>query len=211
MERRLTPTRGKAKVRTDRSVLDDLLDSAHVVHIGLSLPEGPFVVPSSFARDGDRLILHGSTGSPWMRALAEGAHACLTVSEMTGLIVARSAFETGVRYRSAMMFGSCRVLEGQEAQLALGLLTDHYLPGRMAEVRAMKRKEVAATLVLEFPLDQWSVKVADGWSEDEEDDVAGDAWAGVVTMETRYVAQTPAPDLRKGIEVPGSVLRLLEP
>ncbi len=211
MGRRLVPTRMPEQATTDRAVLDALLDEVLVAHIGLSLPEGPLVIPTGFARDGDRLLFHGSTGSRWMRALADGADTCVTVTALDALTVARSAFESGMRYRSACLFGRCEVLAGDEAVRALDAFTDRVLPGRSTEVRRSTPKELAATMVLALPIAEWSLKTADGFAEDSAEDLAADAWAGAVPLRTSWGEPEPNPDLRPGIGVPASVRALTAP
>ena len=207
---RTTITRLREKGRADRPELDALLDSAIVGHFALADPErGPVVVPTAIVRDGDRVLAHGSTGSRWMRALAEGAPTCLAVTALDGLIVARSAFESSLRYRSAVLFGSCSVLAAEEQAGALDLITEALLPGRTAEIRRPAPREVAATLVLALPITEWSLKVSAGWPEDAPEDVEGVAWAGVLPFERRIGPARSAPDLADGIPVPPSVRNLL--
>jgi nitroimidazol reductase NimA-like FMN-containing flavoprotein (pyridoxamine 5'-phosphate oxidase superfamily) len=196
---------------TDRAALDQLLDDIRVGHFGLVDGGGqPVVIPTAIARDGDRVLAHGSTGSRWMRQLAGGAQTCLAVTSLDGIAVARSAFESSLHYRSAVLFGRCTVVEGDEKPAALDLLTEALLPGRTAEVRGPTARELKATLVLALPIAEWSLKVFDGWTEDSDADVAGPAWAGVVPMVTGYAAPRPVPDLRAGIAVPPSVRRLAD-
>src|SRR5205085_1714092 len=123
------------------------------------------------------------------------------------IIVARSAFESSLRYRSAVVFGVCERLEGREKEAALDVLTERLIPGRAAEVRRPAARELAATLVLALPLAEWSLKVSGGWPDDPGEDVAGDAWAGVVPLAVAYGEAAPAPDLRPGIEVAPAVVR----
>ena len=201
-------TRMPEKAVHDPSVLHALLDEVYVAHVGLVRDGGPLVVPTGMARSGDTLLVHGSTGSGWMRALAGGAEACVTVTSLDAVVVARSAFESSFQYRSAVLFGRFIALSGADKSAALDVLVEKLIPGRAAEVRASTEKELAATLVLAMPIEQWSLRVSDTWPEDEPDDVAGDAWAGVVPVRTTYGAPQPAPDLRGGIEVPASVRRL---
>jgi len=201
-------TRLADKQRHDRSMLDQLLDSSRVCHVGVVVDGGPVVLPTAFARDGDRLLLHGSTGSPWMRVVAEGAAISVAVTGLDGIVVARSAFESSLHYRSAVLFGTASPLAGDAKTRALDLLTDALIPGRVSEVRRPTSRELAATLVLALPIERWSLKVSDSWPEDEPDDVAGPAWAGVVPLtETTGVARA-APDLRRGVAVPASVRRM---
>ncbi len=207
--RTLTPTRLPDRAGSDRAALDALLDEGLVAHVGLALDEGPLVLPIGFARDADRLILHGSTGSRWLRALASGADACVTVTSLDALKVARSAFESGMRYRSACLFGRCTPLSGADASHALELLTDRLLPGRTREIRPSTPRELAATMVLALPIREWSLKSSDGFAEDADDDLAGDAWAGVVPLRKGFDEPLPNPDLREGIPLPASVRALL--
>ena len=186
-------TRMPEKAVTDLASLHDLLDEAYVAHVGLVRDGHPLVVPTGMARDGDRLLVHGSTGSGWLRELADGADACVTVTSLDGLVVARSAFESSFQYRSAVLFGRFTALTGPEKTAALDVLVEKLVPGRTAEVRATTGKELAATLVLALPIEQWSLRVSDKWPEDEPDDVAGDAWAGVVPLEVRFGHPRPAP------------------
>ncbi len=205
------PTRLPEKASTDRATLDRLLDSVLVGHFGLVADDGaPVVIPTAVIRDGDRVLAHGSTGSRWMRRLAAGAPTALAVTAYDGLVVARSAFESSIRYRSAVLFGACTPV-ADDKERVLDLITERLLPGRVAEVRRPTRAELAATLVLALPIDDWSLKVSDGWPEDEQADIAGPAWAGVVPLHQAWGEPLPAPDLADGIAVPPSVLGLSRP
>lgn len=209
-ERKLIPTRLPERISNDRAALDRLLDETLVGYLGLSLPEGPLVVPVSYARQGDRVLLHGSTGSPRMRSVAAGAQVCLTVAAVDAIEVARSATGTGMNFRSACLFGVCEVLDGAEKAVALETYVDRYLPGRSAEVRASTRREIAATMVLALPIKTWSMKVAQGFAEDSRADIAGPAWAGLVPLGLAIGEPIPSPDLRPATAVPGSVRAFLE-
>ena len=203
------PTRLPEHASTDRAALDRLLDGALVGHFGLVAGDGsPVVIPTAIIREGDRVLAHGSTGSRWMRMLAAGARTALAVTSYDGLLVARSAFESSIHYRSAVLFGTCTPVTDDDKERVLDLVTERLLPGRVAEVRRPTRAELAATLVLALPIDDWSLKVSDGWPEDGPDDVAGPAWAGVVPLSLSYDAPRPAPDLAAGIDVPPSVRAL---
>lgn len=200
-----TVTRLREKQREDRGELDALLDSALVGHFGLVGAGGPVVIPTAVVRDGDDVLAHGSTGSRWMRALAAGAPTCLTVTMLDGLVVARSAFESSLHYRSAVLFGACTVVSDQDTSRALDVITERLLPGRAAEIRSPSEKELRATLILRLSIETWSLKVSDGWPDDFAEDVAGDAWAGVVPLVTTRGTPAPAPDLRAGIALPPSL------
>ena len=192
----------------DRAVLDALLDSTIVGNVAYVDDDGtPGVLPTAVARFGDELIVHGSTGSRWMR-LVSGAPAAVSVTSVGGIVVARSAFESSLIYTSAVLFGSFRVLDGGEKSDALEALTEKLIPGRLSEVRPNNKKELAATLVLSLPIEEWSVRVSDYWPEDPDGDIAGDAWAGQVRFGQAPVTVLDAPDLRAGIDAPESVRAL---
>lgn len=193
---------------THRAALDRLLDSVLVGHFGLVADDGtPAVIPTAVIRDGDRVLAHGSTGSRWMRRLATGVPTALAVTSYDGLVVARSAFESSIHYRSAVLFGRCAPVT-DDKQHVLDLITERLLPGRVAEIRRPTTAELAATLVLSLPIEDWSLRIFDGWPEDGPDDVAGPAWAGVVPLRQVYDEPLPAPDLTPSIDVPPSVAAL---
>ena len=203
-------TRLSEKQDPSRGALDELLDATPLATVALVRDGHPVVFPTGFARVGDDLVIHGSTGSPWLRALAGGVPAAVSVTTLDAVVVARSAFESSFRYRSAALFGVFERVPDDAKVGLLDALTDAFIPGRVAELRDSTRKELAATIALKLPIreDNWSVKVSAGWPEDPEEDVATDAWAGVVPMSVTYGAAQPAPDLRPGIAVPQSVRAL---
>ncbi len=192
----------------ERRALDDLLDEMRIGHVGFESDDSPVVIPTAIVRMLDSVVVHGSTGSRWMRRIAEGVPACLTVTSLDGVIVARSAFESSLRYRSAVIFGSFIRLDGEAKRSALDAVVDKLVPGRLSEVRTSTTAELGKTLVLSLPIEQWSLKVSAGWPEDGPEDVGGPAWAGVVPLAVKAGAPLPAPDLRAGIPVPQSVSRL---
>ncbi|RNI23959.1 pyridoxamine 5'-phosphate oxidase family protein [Flexivirga caeni] len=202
---RTDPTRIPELMSRDRGLLDALLDATVLAHVAFVTADGtPGVLPTAAIRWGDELLVHGSTGSRWMR-LAAGAPAVVSIAVVDGVTVARSAFESSLLYRSAVLFGSFRRLEAQEKARALAAVTDRLIPGRVAEVRGSTPRELAATMVLAMPIREWSLRVSDDWAEDPEHDVAGDAWAGQVRFGDRPATVLGAPDLRAGIPVPLSV------
>lgn len=203
-------TRLSEKQDTSRSALDALLDSTPLATIALVRDGHPVIFPTGFARIGTHFVIHGSTGSPWMRALAGGAAAAVSVTTLDGVVVARSGFESSFHYRSAAIFGVFEHVPDSDKVAYLETLTDAFIPGRVAELRESNRKELAATLALRLPIhdDNWSLKVSAGWPEDPEEDVATNVWAGVVPMSIAYGKPRPAPDLTAGIPVPHSVRAL---
>jgi len=187
----------------DRVVLDAILDAGRVGHLAVvDETEQPFVLPVAYARDGDQVLVHGSTASRLFRTLAAGATTCLTVTHLDGLVLARSAFESSMRYRSAMVFGSCDTVKGAAKLRALEVLTEHLLPHRWPTLRAPHNKEVAATMILSLPIGQWSVKVSDGWPDDPPEDLDAPVWAGVLPMHPSFGTPMAAPDLRGSPAVP---------
>jgi hypothetical protein len=197
------------RVSADQAALHRLLADVPVGHVGFVTGDGqPFVLPIAVAHDGADVLLHGSTGSRWLRLIATGIPVSLAVTALDGMLVARSAFESSMHYRSAVLFGCCTALDGEQKVRALDILTDALIPGRVTEVRRPSAKELAATLVLRMTVEDWSIKISDGQPDDLAEDVAGPAWAGVVPLVSRYAEPQDAPDLLPGIEVPDSVRRL---
>lgn len=214
---RTSPARMRELVVTERAELDRLLDEVVIAHVGLAAGPGDparpdtgpgdvVVIPTALARDTDSILIHGSTGAGWMRLAADGRSACVTVTAVDGIVVARSGFESSFRYRSAVLFGAFRPVPTDAREHALQIITERILPGRSGELRAPLPRELAATLVLRMPISEWSMKVSAGWPDDPAEDVAGDTWAGVIPLSpARPGAPEAAPDLRPGIPVPRSV------
>ena len=195
------------KQNTSRARLDELLDATPLATIAVIRDGHPVIFPIGFARIGDELVIHGSTGSPWMRQLAGGAPAAVSITALDGVLVARSGFESSFQFRSAVLFGVFEAVADADKVHYLETLTDTFIPGRVAELRASSRKELAATMVLRTPIgaDNWSLKIGDGWPEDEDDDIAAGAWAGVVPLTTTYGEPQRAPDCDPATPVPPSV------
>jgi nitroimidazol reductase NimA-like FMN-containing flavoprotein (pyridoxamine 5'-phosphate oxidase superfamily) len=198
-------------VAPDLDALAALVRDARVGHFAFVEDGQPRVLPTAIVADGAHILLHGSSGSHWLRLLATGIPVALSVTAIDALVVARSAFESSMNYRSAVLFGSCAPVVDSRADrvAALDLVTEGLIPGRVAELRPHSAKELAATLVLRMTVDEWTLKVADGWPEDEAADVVGPAWAGILPLRTGYERAIPAPDLAAGIVQPQSVRTLL--
>lgn len=188
---------------TDRAALHEVLDAGRVAHVAVVEDGQPFVLPLAYARDGDTVLVHGSTGSRLFRLLAAGAPACVTVTLLDGYVLARAAFEVSMRYRSAVILGGFTPVTDPEAKLAaVQRVSDHSVPGRWADLRAPTRKELAATAVLAMTAHEWSVKANQGWPTDAEDDLGRPVWAGVIPLSTVVGDPQPAPDLLPGITLP---------
>jgi uncharacterized protein len=198
------------KQSTSRDDLYALLDSTPLVTIALVRDGHPVAFPTGFARLGDDIVIHGSTGSPWLRAVAAGAPVSVSVTVLDGVVVARSAFESSFHYRSATLFGAFEQIGADDKERLLEMLTDTFIPGRVAELRASSRKELAATVAMKMTIgtDNWSLKLSDDWPDDPDEDIAAGTWAGVVPLTTVYGEPRRAPDCDAAIPVPGSVLGL---
>ena len=177
----------------DRATVHAILDEGFICHVGFVVDGQPFVVPTGYARVGETLYLHGSTGS--RLGLRPGMDVCVTVTLLDGLVLARSAFHHSMNYRSVMALGRTRpVRDPDEKEAVLRALVEHIVPGRSAEVRGGDRRELGATAVLAVPLDEVSAKVRTGPPIDDEPDYDLPVWAGVLPL--RQVADTPVPDPR---------------
>ena len=199
-------------VAPDLDALTALVRDARVGHFAFVEDGTPRVLPIAIVTDGAHILLHGSSGSHWLRLLATGIPVALSVTAIDALVVARSAFESSMNYRSAVLFGNCAPVGESMADkvAALDLVTEGLIPGRAAELRPHSAKELAATLVLRMRIDEWTLKVSEGWPDDGPADVAGPAWAGILPLRTGYADALPAPDLAAGIRRPDSVRALLE-
>lgn len=195
------------KQSTSRERLDALLDSTPLATVAFVRDGYPVALPIGFARIGDELVIHGSTGSPWLRDLAAGALASVAVTTLDGVVVARSGFESSFHFCSAVLFGTFQTVGEDEKVRYLHALTDAFIPGRVVELRDSTARELAATLVLRLVIgtQNWSLKIGAGWPEDPEEDVAAGGWAGVVPILTRYGSPLRAPDCAESIPVPDSV------
>lgn len=203
---RTTLHRSPARAVEDRAALHAILDEGLVCHVGFVDAGSPYVLPTLYGRDGERLYLHGSTGSRMVRVLASGAPVCVTVTLVDGLVLARSVFHHSMNYRSAVVLGSAvPVTDPEERLTALHRFTEHLVPGRWDAVRAPSRKEMAATAVLALDLDEASVKMRGGPPGDDEEDLALAVWGGVIPL--RMVPGTPVDDplLPPGVEPPEHV------
>jgi len=190
------------KAATDLTTLHAVLDAARVAHVAFVHDGSPVNIPVASARDGDRLLLHGNSGSRLFRTLADGAEVCVTVTLLDGMVLARSAFESSMHYRSAMVFGVPVELTPAEKPAALRAMSESWMPGRWDTLRPPHSKELAQTMVLALPLTEWSVKVSDGDPDDPAEDLDEPVWAGVLPILTSYGDPLPAPDLRGDPAVP---------
>jgi len=188
----------------ERELIDAILDEALVAHVGIVASDGqPIVTPTLHARHGDLVYCHGSAASRTLRALAAGARACLTVTLIDGLVLARSAMHHSANYRSAMILGRARSVQDDAEKLAAAeAIVEHIVPGRWREVRAPTPKELRATAFVAIAIEEASAKARTGPPLDDEEDYALAAWAGVLPLGLGAGEPEPDPLLRAGIEPP---------
>lgn len=200
---RTTPTRYRERATWEREAIHAILDSAYICHLGFVADGAPVVLPTIFARVGDRLYVHGSTGSRPMRGAGadEGMAVCVTVTLVDGLVLTKSAFNHSVNFRSVVAHGIAhQVTDPEELAVALDALVDHTVPGRSDDVRRANPKELARTAVVRLVLDEVSAKTRDDTADDDEEDLDLPYWAGVVPVST--VHGTPLPDASTTVPLP---------
>lgn len=208
---RLRVRREPRRGRYDRASIVGVLDRGLLAHIAFADGGETLCIPMLYARVGERIYIHGSTKSRAVLALAGGVPACVTVTIINGLVLARSAFEHSANYDSAMVFGTFAPVEDADERMrAFEAFTEKLLPGRWDEVRQPSAKELKATEILALEIDTASAKMRSGPpSDDDSPDAESDTWAGVVPFVRSYGSPEPSPGLRPGIEVSDSVRRLL--
>ncbi|MFF8278997.1 pyridoxamine 5'-phosphate oxidase family protein [Streptomyces lateritius] len=205
---RTTPTRSRERAAYDRALVHSILDETYVCHLGFVRDGAPVVLPTLYARAGDRLYVHGSTGSRPLRTAgtdteAPGLPVCLTVTHVDGLVLARSAFHHSINYRSVVVHGTAhQVTDPEERRTALDALVDHVVPGRSSDSRPANAKELAATAVLRLDLEEVSAKIRTGGPDDDPEDAALPHWTGVAPVRKGYGTPIPADDLDPSVALP---------
>lgn len=191
----------------ERDTIYAILDAAFLAHVGFAKDGQPFVIPTLFGRESDTLYLHGSTASRMMRFLEKGAHACVTVTHVDGLVLARSAFHHSMNYRSVVAFGMAEKVETEEEKnYGLRLISDHLIRGRWDAVRPPSAKELKATTVLRLTMEEASAKIRDGGPQDDREDYALPIWAGILPLYTGTATPIPDTQLLEGVNTPEHVL-----
>jgi nitroimidazol reductase NimA-like FMN-containing flavoprotein (pyridoxamine 5'-phosphate oxidase superfamily) len=200
---RTTVRRLPDRARYDRETIEAILDEGFVCHVGFVDQGQPFVIPTAYARIADRVAVHGSAASRMIRALAGGAPACLTVTLLDGLVLARSGFHHSLNYRSVVLVGTAQEITGaSEKRSALDAIVEHIVPGRTAEVRPPSENELRGTRVVAFSLDEASAKLRTGPPKDDAEDMALACWAGELPLRLVALEPVPDPQLRPGL-LPG--------
>jgi nitroimidazol reductase NimA-like FMN-containing flavoprotein (pyridoxamine 5'-phosphate oxidase superfamily) len=186
----------------DWNVISQILDAGFLAHIGFCVAGQPFVIPTLYGRNGKTLYLHGSVASRMLKEL-EAIPVCVTVTLVDGLVLSRSAFDHSMNYRSVVAFGSvCKIHDTAQKNNSLRIISEHLIAGRWEDVRGPTQKELNATTVLEFSIDEASSKVRSGPPQDDEDDYGLPVWAGVLPLETRSKSPVPDDNLVEGVAVP---------
>jgi nitroimidazol reductase NimA-like FMN-containing flavoprotein (pyridoxamine 5'-phosphate oxidase superfamily) len=199
---RRVPKRGQY----DRDTIYRILDEGLLCHVGLVEEHQPVVIPMNYARWDDALILHGATASRLLKYVQAGHPACVTVTLLDGLVLARSVYHHSMNYRSVVVFGRGRLIEAEKEKLAaLEVLTEHILRGRWQDARKPNRQELDATAVVSIAIESASAKVRTGPPADDEDDYQLPVWAGVLPIQQQALTPVSDPRLRKDISVPPSV------
>lgn len=203
-ELRRIPDRGSH----DWETINQILDAGFLASVGFCVDGQPFVIPTLYGRDGEKLYLHGSAVSRTLRELETGIPICVTVTLVDGLVLSRSAFDHSMNYRSVVAFGTARkIVDPEQKVKSLRVISEHLIAGRWAEVRGPSDKELKATTVLEFSIEEASSKVRSGPPLDDESDYGLPVWAGVLPLEIR--SRLPIPDGRliKDVTLPDYVRR----
>lgn len=199
---RRLPNRGSHELEA----VCQILDAGFLAHVAFNVDGQPFVVPTLYGREGEALFLHGSAASRMLRELDRGIPACVNVTLVDGLVLARSAFHHSMNYRSVVAFGTARKINDPDHKTeALRLISEHLIRGRWNEVRVPNEKELKATAVLEFTMEEASAKVRTGPPMDDEEDYALPVWAGVLPLALTPSLPIPDSRLSDGTGVPGYV------
>ena len=201
---RRKPSRGSY----DREVIHAILDEALICHVGFAVDGQPYVIPTIHARVGERLYLHGSTRNRAFNELADGTPCCVTASLVDGIVLARSATQHSLNYRSAMVLGTGRrVTELEEKTEALHAVVEHMVPGRWDEVREPDADELDGTQVIALDLEEASAKARTGPAIDKREDVDAEKWAGILPLEISVLEPLAGADVAAEVAIPEHVAR----
>ena len=206
LTQRTKVSRNPKRGRHDRPTIDAILDEALIAHVAWVHDGRPAVIPTLIARDGDDILIHGSSASRTIRALRAGLEACVEATLVDGLVLARSAFHHSINYRSVILYGT--LTEAADKARALEIFTEKLIPGRWDHVRWPTAKELKATTALAMRIEEGSAKIRTGPPVDDDEDYALDHWAGVVPFNVTALTPEPDPRLPATVELPPHVRNL---
>lgn len=187
----------------EKQVVYDILDVALICHVGIVQNNQPIVIPTIHARRGDSLLLHGATTSRLLQYIQAGNPLSVATTLLDGLVVARGIFHNSMNYRSVVLFGVGRILDNpDEKYAALHALTERLMPGRWDDSRLPSKKELKATTIIEMPIESATAKIRTGGPKDDAEDYEREWWAGVIPIQTKFLAPEKDPKLVDGIPVP---------
>jgi uncharacterized protein len=197
--------------RYDRETIYAILDSALLCHVGYIIDGLPYVTPTLFWREGERLYWHGSSASRMLRKQSEGIPVCVTVSHVDGLVLARSGFHHSLNYRAVMAFGEAAIVgDAEEKAAGLNAFVERLYPGRNAQIRPINPQELKATTLMSMVIDEVSAKVRGHGPVDDEPDYALDCWAGVIPVAMRIGTAIPDQRLKPGVPALAGLDHLVE-
>ena len=189
----LIPSRLAKRAHFDKDIISDILDEALFCTVSYVSDGKPFSIPTAFVRYGDKIYIHGSVGSHFIREISKGILVCITVTLTDAIVVARSAFHHSINYRSVVLFASAEQVEAlEDKKEAFKWLTNKIVPGSWDYLRPIKENEINKTLALAFPIDEASAKIRSGMPVDEEEDLKLPIWSGLIPLQT--FRQTPVSD-----------------
>ncbi len=198
------------RAASDPATIRAIIDAERTCHVAFVMDGWPYAIPTVHAREGERLLIHGSTLSRMLGGLAAGVPACATVTVVDGIVCARSAFNHSMNYRSVMVFGTAIPIRDPDEKLdALRTIVEHVLPGRWEEVRSPKPAELRATEIVALPLDQATAKVRNAGSIDSPADLKQRVWSGVLPVQTHFGPPVMVPDDVVDLPLPPSVVAAL--
>lgn len=189
----------------DREAIHEILDKEFLCHVGFMHNNYPVVIPTMFGRDGDVIYIHGASVSRLIKEIEKGIDISISVANVSGLVLARSAFHHSLNYESVVIFGNGTLIEREEKLKALKVISDHLIPGRWEESRAPNSTELKATKVLKIVINECSAKVRTGPPIDDKEDYDLDIWAGVLPLEKSFGKSIADPKLKEGIDLAKSV------
>ena len=200
-------SRHRERADYNRALVYSVLDEALICHVGFVVDQQPVVIPTIHVRIGDRLYMHGAVANRMLKTLRTGVEACVTVTIVDGLVLARSAFHHSMNYRSVVIFGrATETTDLDEKRKAFEAIVEHVCPGRSKDVRAPDDNETKATLVMSVPIDEASAKVRSGPPIDAERDYSLPCWAGVLPLKIQPQAPIPDERLASNTPVPENVM-----